>query len=312
MNMTTLEYFVALAQAPSINQAAQQLYISQSSLTRAIQSMEKELGIPLFYRDKSGITLTEAGQQILPEAREMLKYYQGWKKLAGRDTLRQIDIYSHSIFSLLLLPDCLLRVKKRYPEVSINLVSTLKPEDYISRDLHHPVLTLTVCNAVRYEKALAAQGNSPAVLFEGDYRCVVNAKSPLAGRESIALEDLRDYIFAFTHVKGLTEGDWTSASMFRTLFSILPASHILEVESLTNVFSLLRKNPEVFYLGFYPMVTAWDAVARGELVHIPILRQNTGGKACLFYAERAYLQHPAVRALVEEIRAAARALADRL
>ena len=90
MNMTTLEYFVALAQAPSINQAAQQLYISQSSLTRAIQSMEKELGIPLFYRDKSGITLTEAGQQILPEAREMLKYYQGWKKLAGRDTLRQI------------------------------------------------------------------------------------------------------------------------------------------------------------------------------------------------------------------------------
>ena len=148
--------------------------------------------------------------------------------------------------------------------------------------------------------------------MRGDYRCVVNAKSPLAGRESIALEDLRDYIFAFTHVKGLTEGDWTSASMFRTLFSILPASHILEVESLTNVFSLLRKNPEVFYLGFYPMVTAWDAVARGELVHIPILRQNTGGKACLFYAERAYLQHPAVRALVEEIRAAARALADRL
>ena len=45
MNMTTLEYFVALAQAPSINQAAQQLYISQSSLTRAIQSMEKAMNV---------------------------------------------------------------------------------------------------------------------------------------------------------------------------------------------------------------------------------------------------------------------------
>ena len=77
MNMSTLEYFVALADAPSINRAAQQLYVTQSCLTRAIQSMERELGVSLFYRDKSGSTLTEAGKRILPEAREMLKCYHG-------------------------------------------------------------------------------------------------------------------------------------------------------------------------------------------------------------------------------------------
>ena len=309
MNMNTLEYFVTLAEARSINQAAQQLYVTQSCLTRAIQGMEKELGIQLFYRDKSGSLLTDAGKQILPEAREMLKCYQGWKRLSAQGTLHKIDVYSHSIFSMYLLPDCLLRVKKKYPELTINLISRLKPEAYISRDVYQPTLALTVCNETRYQNAVAAQGNDPAILLEGEYRCVVNARSPLAGQKSVALEDLKNYYFVFTHVKGLTEGDWSSASMYRLLFGILPPSHVIEVESLPNVITLLRKNPEVFYFGFYPMITAWDAIAQGELVHIPIWPQKNPGTACLFYAERAYRQHPALQDLVEEIKIAAKDVA---
>ena len=312
MNMNTLEYFVALAEATSINQAAQQLYVTQSCLTRAIQSMEKELGVQLFHRDKSGSTLTEVGKQILPEAREMLKCYQGWKKLGAQDDLEQIDIYSHSIFSLLILPDCLLQIKKVYPNVNINLVSILKPETYISRDIHRPVLALTVCNESRYERSVSAQGNPPTVLFDGEYHCIVNAKSPLASLESIALEDLEKYFFIFTHVKGLTEGDQSSTEMFRNLFSILPPSHVIEVADLTNVISLLRKDPGGFSIAFYPLLTAWDAVARGELVHIPIRAQKNSGKACLFYAERAYRQHPAVRDLTEVIKTSAKLFLKRI
>ena len=312
MNLSTLEYFVTLAEAPSINQAAKQLYISQSCLTRAIQSMEKDLGIQLFDRDKSGSSLTEAGRQILPEAREVLKYYRGWKALAREGALNQIDIYSHSVFSLHLLPDCLLRSKKHYPEVAINLVSTLRPEDYISRDTHLPVLALTVCNASRYEKAVAAQGNAPAALFDGEYRCIMNARNPLAGKPGILLEDLRDFIFVFTHVKGLIDADWASTDMYQSLFDILPPSRIVEVESLPNVISLLRKNPEAFSFGFYPMLTAWEEIARGELVHIPVRPRKNTGRACLFYADRAYRQHPALRDLVEDIKASASAFIQRL
>lgn len=304
MNMSTLEYFVALADAPSINRAAQQLYVTQSCLTRAIQSMERELGVSLFYRDKSGSTLTEAGKRILPEAREMLKCYHGWKKLGVQDHLKQIDIYSHSVFSLLLLPDCLLRVKKVYPDVNINLVSVLKPETHVSRDIHQPTLALTVCNEARYERGVSNQGNPPTILFDGEYHCIMNSKSPLASKTSISFEDLTNLFFIFTHVKGLTEGDHSSTEMFRNLFSILPSSHVIEVADLTNVISLLRKDPEGFSIAFYPMLTAWDAVARGELVHVPISSQKNTGKACLFYAERAYQQHPAVRDLVEEIKSA--------
>ncbi len=69
MKLSTLEYFVVLAESESINKAAQKLYVTQPCLTRAIQGIEKEIGVQLFVRDKSGIMLTKAGEKILPEAK---------------------------------------------------------------------------------------------------------------------------------------------------------------------------------------------------------------------------------------------------
>ena len=86
----------------------------------------------------------------------------------------------------------------------------------------------------------------------------------------------------------------------------------MEVESLPNVISLLRKNPEAFSFGFYPMLTAWEEIARGELAHIPVRPRKNTGRACLFYADRAYRQHPALRDLVEDIKASASAFIQRL
>ena len=74
MKLKVLEYFIALAESKSINEAAQKLYIAQPSLTKALHLFEKEIGLPLFHRTKAGITLTEAGRKILPEARQMVEY----------------------------------------------------------------------------------------------------------------------------------------------------------------------------------------------------------------------------------------------
>ena len=45
MKITTLEYFIAVAEAGSIRAAAQKLYLAQPSLTKSLQSMEQELGV---------------------------------------------------------------------------------------------------------------------------------------------------------------------------------------------------------------------------------------------------------------------------
>ena len=67
MKMRSLEYFVALAESKSINEAAKKLYVAQPSLTKALQLLERELGVALFERTGTGIRLTEAGEKILPE-----------------------------------------------------------------------------------------------------------------------------------------------------------------------------------------------------------------------------------------------------
>ena len=58
MNIVYLRYAVAVAKAGSLNKAAEELFIAQPNLSRAIKELEKELGIVIFDRNSKGITLT--------------------------------------------------------------------------------------------------------------------------------------------------------------------------------------------------------------------------------------------------------------
>ena len=120
MKLKVLEYFIALAESKSINEAAQKLYIAQPSLTKALHLFEKEIGLPLFHRTKAGITLTEAGRKILPEARQMVEYYNGWLALARQNFLNVVDVYAHTSLSGFLFPDIILQFKEKYSDLNFN------------------------------------------------------------------------------------------------------------------------------------------------------------------------------------------------
>lgn len=75
MTLIQLKYAVAVAASNSLNEAAKKLFISQPSLTTAIQSMENELGIEIFRRSKAGINLTPSGEEFLGYARQVLEQY---------------------------------------------------------------------------------------------------------------------------------------------------------------------------------------------------------------------------------------------
>jgi DNA-binding transcriptional LysR family regulator len=64
-----LEYFVAVAEELSFTRASRRLHVVQSGVSSAIQALERELGAPLFDRDRHRVMLTEAGLALLPEAR---------------------------------------------------------------------------------------------------------------------------------------------------------------------------------------------------------------------------------------------------
>ena len=66
MEMQHARYFVSLANHLNFTKASEQCDVSQPSLTRAIQSLEAELGGPLFRRERANTHLTELGQLIRP------------------------------------------------------------------------------------------------------------------------------------------------------------------------------------------------------------------------------------------------------
>lgn len=73
MNIKQLEYFVDLSQTLNFTKTAQNFYISQTAITKQIQCLEDDLGIPLFHRTKKCVSLTSEGRSYLPYAKKILE-----------------------------------------------------------------------------------------------------------------------------------------------------------------------------------------------------------------------------------------------
>ncbi len=88
-NFRHLKYFVATAELGQVSQAAIQLSISQSAVTAAIKELEQIVGVPLFRRSASGMTLTDAGRQFLAAAYQILSDID--EALTVRDAAPQVS-----------------------------------------------------------------------------------------------------------------------------------------------------------------------------------------------------------------------------
>ncbi|WUH91208.1 LysR family transcriptional regulator [Streptomyces sp. NBC_00433] len=74
-----LRYFVAVAEELHFTRAAERLFVSQPALSKQIRALEKQLGAPLFDRDRQGVALTAVGTALLPYAQRVLgEWDQAW------------------------------------------------------------------------------------------------------------------------------------------------------------------------------------------------------------------------------------------
>ena len=73
MTLNQLKYAIIVAESESFNEAAKKLFISQPSLSNSIKETEKEAGITIFHRSRTGITLTKDGAEFLGYARQVIQ-----------------------------------------------------------------------------------------------------------------------------------------------------------------------------------------------------------------------------------------------
>ena len=135
-DLKRFEYVLALAECLNFSQAASKLDISQSTLSQQIQKTEKEIGVALFDRTTSTLTLTQYGQLYVKGARKIIDAYN-----ETLDSITDADMGVSGSVSVgiapsrapFLLPGVVAEFRKLYPEVSLNFVEN-KTKD-IMKDL---------------------------------------------------------------------------------------------------------------------------------------------------------------------------------
>ncbi|WP_084957349.1 LysR family transcriptional regulator [Thermoactinospora rubra] len=188
MQLHQLAYFVAVAETRHFTQAAERMRVAQPSLSKQIKALESDLGAPLFSRARGNVTLTPAGEALLPLARRMLADADtARREVAELAGLRRGRVRLGATPSVCsgLLGDALARFHHAYPGIELLV------EEGGSRDL---VRTLARGQLDLALIILPLQSDDPALVTEEILRenLVVATASRNAPRKPyLRIEELR-------------------------------------------------------------------------------------------------------------------------
>jgi DNA-binding transcriptional LysR family regulator len=124
VELRQLSHFVAVAEEQSFTKAARRLSYVQSALSVSIQSLERELGVRLFERTTHRVALTDAGDALLPCARETLASVEQTREIAAalRGVLRgTVRIGIMQSFGFIDVAELLGRFHRQYPYIEIQI-----------------------------------------------------------------------------------------------------------------------------------------------------------------------------------------------
>lgn len=197
MTLTQLHYIIMIAETKSLNKAAEQLYVSQPSLTSAIKELEKELGVTLFYRNGRGVTLTSDGAEFLLHAKEIYGQYErvlekygkggSYKKKFGVST-------QHYSFAVKAFVDMVKEFDMSKYEFAIRETKTAEViSDVSTMKSEIGVLYLSDFNRKAIGRLLESASLEFHHLIECQAYVYIWKNHPLAKEKTISFEQLKNY-----------------------------------------------------------------------------------------------------------------------
>ncbi len=137
MNWDDVRLFLAVADVGSFRRAATHLDVGHSTLSRRIESLEDSLGVQLFHRQSTGLTLTPAGEELMRTGQPIqLEFAQLQVRMFGQDTAAKgtIRFTAPSLLVSHLLLEPMQTFCNRWPEIHIEVDHSLNLLDLATKE----------------------------------------------------------------------------------------------------------------------------------------------------------------------------------
>ncbi len=187
MEIRTLRYYLAVAREENVTRAAEQLHVTQPTLSKALKALEDELGKKLFTRHSFSIRLTEEGVLLRNRAEDLVSMADKiTQEFVTLDDITGGDIYlgMAESYQIRILARAIKEFRQQYPELHYHITSG--DTEQVTEKLDKGLLDFAVLaerpDTVKYDYLVFPQADVWGLVFP--------AEDPLAKKKAITAADL--------------------------------------------------------------------------------------------------------------------------
>lgn len=183
-----LEYIAAVTRLGSLRRAAEELRLSQPALSETVRNLERELGVDLLERKRSGATMSAEGRELLPHIAEVLEAVDRLRAAAGEQhrSSRMVRVGTVNAATVPLLIPVVREFRAAHPVTQVEVVAAQQPE--IHRALAEGGFDLGLVNQLDGDDTPTGLDSAP--LLRGRPVVCLRPDSPLAGLSEVSVEEL--------------------------------------------------------------------------------------------------------------------------
>lgn len=188
MRIEQLEYVAAVSQLGSLRRAGEELHVSQAALSEAVSKLEKELGVTLLDRRRSGARISRQGRDLLPRINAVLAALAALRAAAGdHAAARAVRLGTVNTATSQLLFPSLRAFQQSHPGMPVEVLDMLQAE--IQVGLEEGTLDLGLVNVLPGDDLPISVRSTP--LLRGRPVVVLPAWHPYADQPAVTVGDLR-------------------------------------------------------------------------------------------------------------------------